>query len=152
MHAGRMRKREKKASSSAIRVWEARLETLKQIRDSIDVYWEKRGKGHSSSRFWPRSSTACSTAFHLLSIWVENDWLWSNQAACRWDKWVSEPIWGNVYRPAYPAASINLHHQIKQAEINPDQLGDMQITPPYVNDGAAVSKVDGNPQSRTVQI
>lgn len=55
---------------------------------------------------------------------------------------MSEPICGNVYRPAHPAVNINLLHQIRRVEINPDQLGDLQITPMDVNDGAVVSKVD----------
>ena len=81
---------------------------------------------------------------HLSSVWVTNDRLWSNQTACHRDMWVSEQIWQNAHRPAYHAASINLHHQIKHAGINPDQLGNMQITPLGVKDGAAVSEVDGN--------
>lgn len=155
MHAGRMWKRENKKQRCC--EWRGGREGEAQGLnkwDCIDIYcvliyiFIYMKKGERPQHLLNSNHAAIlyvAETFHLFTIWVENDWLWSNQTACHRAVWASERIWGNVHTPASPAAGINLRYQIKRTEINPEQLTDMQITPPRdAHDGAAVSKVDAN--------
>ena len=126
MCAGRMRKRMRKTSTDVILEEKATLEPNEEQRQNKRDFIYTKAKASAPPVFWPCSITACSRDISFV-LCLSGKWLVVIQSDCLSLGRVSERIWGNVYRPAHPAASINLLYQIICAEINLDWLADMQI-------------------------
>lgn len=144
MHAGRMRNREKEKAAaecdqrgeSKIRENEGqRLKEIKYIQCGRCIFKKKsKGKATAPPGYWPSSPTACSRDISFVG-YLSGKWLVVIQSDCLSLGRVSERtnMWKRIQTSLTPAASINLYHQIKHTEINPHQLGNMQIALVYVN-------------------